>query len=84
MKELDVFETTAVDVGADRLSCFLAMPPAASAIRSATTTGPVVGGNPTPPIGTPGPLCQGGNSAPARAPVAGAGKSPGFGPVLGE
>lgn len=30
---------------------------------------------PHPPVGTPAPLSQGGNSTPARAPVAGLGKS---------
>ena len=40
--------------------------------------------DPTPPVGTPGAVRHGGNSTPARAPVAGAGKSPGFGPVSGE
>ena len=37
-----------------------------------------------PPIGTPSAQTQGGNSAPARALVAGDGKSPGFGPVSGK
>lgn len=37
----------------------------------------------TPPIGTPPAQTHGGNSAPARAPVAGLGKSPVLGPVLG-
>jgi len=37
----------------------------------------------TPPIGTPTPESLGGNSAPARAPVAGRGKSPVFGPKAG-
>lgn len=37
----------------------------------------------TPPIGTPPAESHGGNSAPARAPVAGFGKSPVLGPVSG-
>ena len=41
-------------------------------------------GLPTPPIGTPGALDHGGNSAPARALVVGAGESPAFGPVAGK
>lgn len=38
----------------------------------------------TPPIGTPGAAAHGGNSTPARAPVAGVWKSPVFGPKAGE
>ena len=51
---------------------------------SATTAAPVIAPHPTPPIGTPGAVRHGGNSAPARPLVAGAGKSPGFGPVSGK
>ena len=51
---------------------------------SATTAASVVSPLSTPPVGTPGAVAHGGNSTPARALVAGAGKSPGFGPVSGE
>ena len=54
-----------------------------AALPSATTAASVVSAHPTPPVGTPGPVHRGGNSAPARAPVAGAGKSPGFSPDSG-
>ena len=37
-----------------------------------------------PHVGTPGTGSHGGNSTPARTLVAGAGKSPVFGPVRGE
>lgn len=40
--------------------------------------------DPTPPVGTPGAVAHGGNSTPARTLVAGAGKSPVFGPVSGK
>ena len=46
--------------------------------KAQTTVGP------HPPVGTPGALLRGGNSTPARALVAGAGKSPGFSPVSGK
>lgn len=71
MKAFHVFETTAVDVGADRLSCVIAMPAASRALGSATTAVAVVSAHSTPPVGTPGPVDHEGNSAPARAPVAG-------------
>ncbi|WP_370540389.1 glyoxalase superfamily protein [Acidovorax sp. ACV01] len=51
---------------------------------SATTAASVVLPLSTPPIGTPGAVAHGGNSTPARALVAGAGKSPAFGPVSGK
>lgn len=40
-------------------------------------------GFPTPPIGTPSALTQGGNSPPARSLVPGLGESPAFSPVEG-
>ena len=40
-------------------------------------------GFPTPPIGTPSALTQGGNSTPARSLVPGLGESPAFSPVEG-
>lgn len=40
--------------------------------------------DPTPPVGTPGAVGHGGNSTPARTLVAGRGKSPVSGPVLGR
>lgn len=43
----------------------------------------VLSAHPTPPVGTPSPVHHEGNSAPARALVAGAGKSPGFSPDSG-
>lgn len=56
----------------------------AVAAAAATTAASVVSPLSTPPVGTPGAVAHGGNSTPARALVAGAGKSPGFGPVSGE
>jgi hypothetical protein len=84
MKLLDVFWTKGVDVGADRLSCVIAMHVSGRPIGSATTAASVVSPLSTPPVGTPGAVAHGGNSTPARPLVAGAGKSPGFGPVSGE
>lgn len=84
MKLLDVFWTKGVDVGADRLSCVIAMQLAVRPIGSATTVASVVSPLSTPPVGTPGAVRHGGNSTPARALVAGAGKSPAFGPVSGK
>lgn len=51
---------------------------------SATTAAAVVSALSTPHVGTPGAGTQGGNSTPARAPVAGVWKSPVFGPDSGE
>ena len=62
---------------------FLAAAIASGALPSATTAVAVATAHPPPPVGTPGPVHRGGNSAPARAPVAGAGKSPGFSPDSG-
>lgn len=56
----------------------------ARAVRPATTVTAVVSPLSTPPVGTPGAVAHGGNSTPARPLVAGAGKSPGFGPASGE
>jgi len=50
---------------------FLAAAIASGALPSATTAVAVATAHPTPPVGTPGPVHRGGNSAPARAPVAG-------------
>ena len=50
---------------------WLAAAIASGALPSATTAVAVATAHPTPPVGTPGPVHRGGNSAPARAPVAG-------------
>lgn len=57
---------------------------ASGALPSATTAASVVSPLSTPPVGTPGAVAHGGNSTPARTLVAGAGKSPVFGPVSGK
>lgn len=62
---------------------FLAAAIASGALPSATTAVAVATAHPTPPVGTPGPVHHEGNSAPARALVAGAGKSPAFSPDSG-
>lgn len=89
MEAIDVFETTAGDVGADRLSCAV-MQPARCAPGSPATSG---SGclralryklSLTPLVGTPGTCAHRGNSTPARALVASAEKSPEFGPVSGK
>ena len=54
---------------------FLAAAIASGALPSATTAASVVSAHPTPPVGTPSPVHHEGNSAPARALVAGLGKS---------
>ena len=48
---------------------------ASGALGSATTAAPVVSPLSTPPVGTPSTVRHGGNSRPARALVAGLGKS---------
>lgn len=63
---------------------WLAAAMASGAVWSATTAASVVSPLSTPPVGTPGAVAHGGNSTPARPLVAGAGKSPGFGPASGE
>ena len=63
---------------------FLAAAIASGALPSATTAASVVSAHPTPPVGTPSPVHHEGNSAPARALVAGAGKSPVNSPAQGE
>lgn len=63
---------------------FLAAAIASGALPSATMAVAVVSAHPTPPVGTPSPVHREGNSAPARAPVAGAGKSPVNSPAQGE
>ena len=88
MEAIDVFETTAVDVGADRLSCAV-MPmarcaPGSTAVRSARPWTLRYKLSHPPHVGTPGALPHRGNSTPPRALVAGAGKSPVFGPVSGK
>lgn len=50
---------------------FLAAAIASGALPSATTAASVVSAHPTPPVGTPSPVHHEGNSAPARALVAG-------------
>ena len=62
---------------------FLAAAIASGALPSATMAVAVVSAHPTPPVGTPSPVHHEGHSAPARALVAGAGKSPGFSPDSG-
>lgn len=56
---------------------------AAIASGAVATAVAVVSAHPAPPVGTPSPVHHEGNSAPARALVAGAGKSPGFSPDSG-
>lgn len=84
MKLLDEFWTKGVDVGADRLSCVIAMHVAGRPIGSATTAASVVSPLSTPPVGTPGAVAHGGNSTPARALVTGARKSERTGEREGE
>lgn len=57
---------------------------ASGALGSATTAASVVSPLSTPPIGTPGAVRHGGNSAPARALVTGARKSERTGERGGE
>ena len=74
MEAIDVFETTAVDVGANRLSCVV-MPLARCAPGSPTTGG--VGWpralryklSLPPHVGTPGGIRRAGNLAPVETPV---------------
>lgn len=61
----------------DSLKALITVEAAASSARTNAV-------RPTPPIGTPTPPTRGGNSTPARAPVAGVQKSPVLGPVSGE
>lgn len=88
MTTIDVLMVTGVDVGAERMTfsvtrCVIVGTPGRSDPLGRVWVDPVRV-DPTPPIGTPGAVRHGGNSTPARTLVAGAGKSPVFGPVSGK
>ena len=89
MEAIDVFETTAVDVGANRLSCVVMS--AARCVPGFPTTAAYGWAwalryklSLPPHVGTPGAGSHGGNSTPARALVAGGWKSERTGERGGE
>lgn len=80
---MDQIKAVGESIGAMIFRKWLAVAIQSGALHSATTAASVVAPHPTPPIGTPSALTQGGNSTPARSLVPGLGESPAFSPVEG-